>query len=94
LPAGNSTVNNPRYRLKFQATGFGRRRSGQADCRLSDIRRSAYIPGAEALCLRGFSPRSAFRFLSRRAGGPLQHDPEKWIPVFGKDHAQTSSVES
>jgi hypothetical protein len=19
---------------------------------------------------------------------PLEHDPEKWIPVFGKDHAQ------
>jgi hypothetical protein len=19
----------------------------------------------------------------------LKHDPEKWIPVFGKDHAQT-----
>jgi hypothetical protein len=21
----------------------------------------------------------------------LEHDPEKWIPVFGKDHAQTTS---
>jgi hypothetical protein len=21
--------------------------------------------------------------------GPLKHDPEKWKPVFGKDHAQT-----
>jgi hypothetical protein len=21
----------------------------------------------------------------------LQHDPEKWVPVFGKDHAQTKS---
>jgi hypothetical protein len=21
----------------------------------------------------------------------LEHDPEKWIPVFGKDHAQTKS---
>jgi len=20
---------------------------------------------------------------------PLEHDPEKWIPVFGKDHAPT-----
>jgi hypothetical protein len=19
----------------------------------------------------------------------VEHDPEKWIPVFGKDHAQT-----
>ena len=21
----------------------------------------------------------------------LEHDPENWIPVFGKDHAQTTS---
>jgi hypothetical protein len=21
----------------------------------------------------------------------LEHDPEKWIPVFGKDHAQTKA---
>jgi hypothetical protein len=21
----------------------------------------------------------------------LEHDPEKWEPVFGKDHAQTKS---
>jgi hypothetical protein len=21
----------------------------------------------------------------------LEHDPEKWVPVFGKDHAQQSS---
>jgi len=26
-----------------------------------------------------------------RAG---QHDPEKWEPVFGKDHAQTSSEDA
>jgi hypothetical protein len=24
-----------------------------------------------------------------RFGGFLEHDPEKWIPVFRKDHAQT-----
>ena len=23
--------------------------------------------------------------------GLLEHDPEKWEPVFGKDHAQTKS---
>jgi hypothetical protein len=23
------------------------------------------------------------------APGPLEHDPEKWEPVFRKDHAQT-----
>jgi hypothetical protein len=25
------------------------------------------------------------------AGAQLQHDPEKWVPVFGKDHAHTTS---
>jgi len=25
----------------------------------------------------------------QRNGRPLKHDPEKWAPVFGKDHAQT-----
>jgi hypothetical protein len=24
----------------------------------------------------------------------LEHDPEKWIPVFGKDHAQTKNQKS
>ena len=24
-------------------------------------------------------------------GAPLEHDPEKWMPVFGKDHAQSKS---
>ncbi len=24
----------------------------------------------------------------RRGNAVLEHDPEKWIPVFGKDHAQ------
>src|SRR4029077_20929708 len=26
---------------------------------------------------------------AERAARPVAHDPEKWIPVFGKDHAQT-----
>ena len=25
----------------------------------------------------------------RHHGEPIKHDPEKWLPVFGKDHAQT-----
>ena len=28
---------------------------------------------------------------ARAAGARLEHDPEKWRPVFGKDHAQTKS---
>jgi hypothetical protein len=26
--------------------------------------------------------------LRSQNGPPLEHDPEKWIPVFRKDHAQ------
>jgi hypothetical protein len=31
----------------------------------------------------------------RRAGGQrrLEHDPEKWKPVFGEDHAQTKKLD-
>ncbi|HKG86509.1 MAG TPA: hypothetical protein VKB16_25730, partial [Beijerinckiaceae bacterium] len=25
----------------------------------------------------------------RVRAGPVKHDSEKWLPVFGKDHAQT-----
>jgi hypothetical protein len=27
----------------------------------------------------------------QRSGACLGHDPEKWVPVFGKDHAPTIS---
>src|SRR5215813_11161174 len=27
----------------------------------------------------------------RRPKPPLEHDPEKWVPVFGKDHAPARS---
>jgi hypothetical protein len=28
------------------------------------------------------------------AGAPaLEHDPEKWMPVFGKDHAPTKNLD-
>jgi hypothetical protein len=30
-------------------------------------------------------------FINRRAVSRLEHDPEKWTPVFGKDHAPTRS---
>jgi hypothetical protein len=30
-----------------------------------------------------------------RIGAPhlLEHDPKKWKPVFGKDHAQTNNLD-
>jgi hypothetical protein len=42
------------------------------------------------------APRAARTLLFRRAAirnavGAPAHDPEKWIPVFGKDHAPTRS---
>jgi hypothetical protein len=30
---------------------------------------------------------------ARRTAWPLEHDPEKWVPVFRKDHAQTKKIE-
>jgi hypothetical protein len=27
-----------------------------------------------------------------RAAGEIEHDPEKWVPVFRKDHAQQSEM--
>jgi hypothetical protein len=35
--------------------------------------------------------RGGFR-LSEKIMLKLEHDPEKWFPVFGKDHAQTKVV--
>jgi hypothetical protein len=32
-----------------------------------------------------------YRFGDENATDNLEHDPEKWTPVFGKDHAQTIS---
>jgi predicted cobalt transporter CbtA len=31
--------------------------------------------------------------LERLAATPLARDPEKWEPVFGKDHAQNKNLE-
>jgi hypothetical protein len=38
---------------------------------------------------RTFTLRSLFCSNSSR----LEHDPEKWKPVFGKDHAQTKDLD-
>ena len=43
------------------------------------------LPGQKA---RARDPREK-RPPTRAPRSQLQHDPEKWIPVFGKDHAQT-----
>jgi hypothetical protein len=44
---------------------------------------------ADARCL--FPPKCPVRFNGRGhfVAGWLEHDPEKWKPVFRKDHAQT-----
>jgi hypothetical protein len=31
--------------------------------------------------------------LRSQNGPPLEHDPEKWVPVFRKDHAQKNNLE-
>jgi hypothetical protein len=33
-------------------------------------------------------PKSGFRFSEKILLKKIEHDPEKWTPVFGKDHAQ------
>jgi hypothetical protein len=35
----------------------------------------------------------AFGGGGERQANELEHDPEKWEPVFGKDHAQTKKLE-
>jgi hypothetical protein len=32
-------------------------------------------------------PKSGYRFSEKIMLGQLEHDPEKWVPVFGEDHA-------
>src|SRR6185295_11346662 len=39
------------------------------------------------------SPISGGEIPSNRSAVLLEHDPEKWKPVFGKDHAQGIEVE-
>jgi hypothetical protein len=31
--------------------------------------------------------------VERASKGDLEHDPEKWVPVFRKDHAQIKEIE-
>jgi hypothetical protein len=37
-------------------------------------------------------PKSGYRFSERIMLQQKEHDPEKWIPVFGKDHAPTKGA--
>src|ERR1700722_15684914 len=38
-------------------------------------------------------PDSCLRSRQQRLRGALEHDPEKWKPVFRKDHAQNKKLE-
>jgi hypothetical protein len=35
-------------------------------------------------------PKSGHRFSEKIMLRQIEHDPEKWTPVFGKDHAQAN----
>jgi hypothetical protein len=50
------------------------------------VRRGQGTRLARAFCRRGDSK---IQRPSARAKNSLEHDPEKWVPVSGKDHAQT-----
>ena len=49
----------------------------------------ALVPaaGADRRAAESADERAARRGLPRHGGRGLAHDPEKWVPVFGKDHA-------
>jgi hypothetical protein len=50
--------------------------------------------GSRAMAMNGCHSRTGITILVADTGAPrvgLEHDPEKWEPVFGKDHAQTKS---
>src|SRR5215472_6799408 len=38
-------------------------------------------------------PKSGYRFWEKIMLHPIEHDPQKWIPVLGKDHAPPNNVE-
>src|SRR5271154_2516897 len=40
-------------------------------------------------CIQDCPHWSGSLITGRFAASSLEHDPEKWMPVFGKDHAQT-----
>src|SRR5712691_9642080 len=64
------------------------------DARLSPGAASAERGRATAAVLRVFvfampaTLSCAARYLDDNAAASLEHDPEKWVPVFRKDHAQ------
>jgi hypothetical protein len=47
--------------------------------------------GGDQLAIATLNPGAAAGGVARRRGDsplvPLEHDPEKWVPVFRKDHA-------
>jgi nucleoside-diphosphate-sugar epimerase len=51
--------------------------------------RTNSLTSAKARRVLGFSPRPATTTIVDCAESLLEHDSEKWIPVFRKDHAQT-----
>ena len=80
-------------RATVKVTGADRRRDGGAVRsldRVSDHLRHGQ-GGRARHAHRGRSPVGKDRRQIRRlARGGVAHDPEKWVPVFGKDHAPKS----
>src|SRR5262249_20123068 len=79
---------HPPARLRREIGCAARRLDAAAAALPARLRRDVlgpYRPGRRGLRLR--LPAGGRE--DSRAGDPLEHDPEKWPPVFGKDHAQT-----
>jgi len=61
----------------------------RADMLLDRFRALFYIPYYYQTISAGHPRTAAGRFARPIKFTPPEHDPEKWEPVFGKDHAQT-----
>jgi hypothetical protein len=69
--------------LEQKRTGERHHAGRGEECR-HDRRSGDRVTGRDSENLQGQRRRPL-----QRNGRPLKHDPEKWAPVFGKDHAQT-----
>ena len=56
------------------------------------IRAAAALPDIEALLAKTPPAAQALKDIPGK-DAPLEHDPEKWAPVFRKDHAQIKEIE-
>jgi hypothetical protein len=65
----------------------GRRRVGAAKCPIALSNSERFVAVDQAGRRRAAAHHRSTCFAKLPTGDRLEHDPEKWILVFGKDHA-------